>query len=89
MTIKIVAAFMVSILVGLAMACGETAPEPTPTRPPAIVEPTTSPTSTPEPEVVEIFDVGPCRMTRAAQLPIEFEYKGTIPTGFEGINKAT
>ena len=88
MTIKIVAAFMVSILVGVAMACGETAPEPTPTRPPAIVDPTTSPTSTPEPEVVEIFDVGPCRTTRAAQLPIEFEYKGTIPTGFDGINKA-
>ena len=27
-------------------------------------------------------------MTRAAQLPIEFEYRGTIPTGFDGINKA-
>ena len=25
------------------------------------------------------FEVGPCRMTRAAQLPIEFEYKGTVP----------
>ena len=34
------------------------------------------------------FEVGPCRMTRAAQLPIEIEYKGTIPTGFDGINKA-
>ena len=32
---------------------------------------------------------GPCGMTRAAQLPIEFVYKGTIPTGFDGINRAT
>ena len=35
-----------------------------------------------------VFEAGPCRMTRAAQLPIEFEYKGTIPTGFDGINRA-
>ncbi len=34
------------------------------------------------------FEMGPCRMTRAAQLPIEFEYRGTIPTGFDGINAA-
>lgn len=34
------------------------------------------------------FEIGPCRMTRAAQLPIEFEYRGTIPTGFDGINTA-
>ena len=34
------------------------------------------------------FGVGPCRMTLATQLPIEFEYKGTIPTGFDGINRA-
>ena len=34
------------------------------------------------------FEMGPCRMTRAAQLPIEFEYRGTIPTGFDGINTA-
>jgi len=27
-------------------------------------------------------------MTRAAQLPIEFEFFGTIPTGFDGINQA-
>ncbi|PKB57723.1 MAG: hypothetical protein BZY73_01640 [SAR202 cluster bacterium Casp-Chloro-G3] len=27
-------------------------------------------------------------MTRAAPLPIEFEYFGTIPTGFDGINQA-
>ena len=33
------------------------------------------------------FD-GPCSLTRAAQLPIEFEYKGTIPTGFDRINTA-
>ena len=33
----------------------------------------------------EGFEVdGPCAMTRAAQLPIEFEYFGTIPTGFDG-----
>ena len=88
MIIKILGVFMVSILVGVAMACGETAPDPTPTQPPAIVEPTAPPTSTPEPKVVVVFDVGPCRMTRAAQLPIEFEYKGTVPTGFDGINRA-
>ena len=35
------------------------------------------------------FEVGPCSMTRAAPLPIEFEYMGTIPTGFDGINQAT
>ena len=35
-----------------------------------------------------VFEAADCRMTRAAQLPIEFEYKGTIPTGFDGINKA-
>ena len=34
------------------------------------------------------FDVGPCAMTRAAQLPIEFEYAGSVPTGFDGINQA-
>ena len=35
-----------------------------------------------------VFEVGPCAVTLAAQLPIEFEYKGTIPTGFDGINRA-
>lgn len=35
-----------------------------------------------------VFEVGPCSMTRAAQLPIQFEYRGTIPTGFDGINRA-
>ena len=34
------------------------------------------------------FEIGPCRTTLAAQLPIEFEYKGTVPTGFDGINRA-
>ena len=34
------------------------------------------------------FEMGPCMMTRAVQLPIEFEYRGTIPTGFDGINTA-
>ena len=36
-----------------------------------------------------VFDLDVCAMTRAAQLPIEFEYAGTVPTGFDGINKAT
>ena len=36
-----------------------------------------------------VFEVGPCQTTLAAQLPIEFEYQGTIPTGFDGINRAT
>ena len=35
-----------------------------------------------------VFDISPCAMTRAAQLPIEFEFFGTIPTGFDGINTA-
>ncbi|MDP6713865.1 MAG: hypothetical protein QF368_04510 [SAR202 cluster bacterium] len=35
------------------------------------------------------FGVGPCAITLAVQLPIEFEYQGTIPTGFDGINNAT
>ena len=35
-----------------------------------------------------VFEAGPCSMTRAAQLPIEFEYAGTVPTGFDGINRA-
>jgi len=42
-----------------------------------------------EPEMAEgAFEVGPCAMTMAAQLPIEFEYAGTVPTGFDGINRA-
>ena len=28
-------------------------------------------------------------MTRAAQLPIEFDYTGTAPTGFEGIKRTS
>ena len=43
--------------------------------------------TTPEIEPV-VFDLDVCATTRAAQLPIEFEYKGTIPTGFDGINTA-
>ena len=35
-----------------------------------------------------VFDISPCAMIRAAQLPIEFEFFGTIPTGFDGINTA-
>lgn len=34
------------------------------------------------------FRINACSFTRAAQLPIEFEYQGTIPTGFDGINRA-
>ena len=41
--------------------------------------------STDEPFELE----APCIMTRAAQLPIEFEFQGTVPTGFDGINRAT
>ena len=67
--------------------------EPMPTTPPsptAPIEPTPLPADTLEPATVTPpFDVGPCRMTRAAQLPIEFEYTGSIPTGFDGINQAT
>ena len=44
--------------------------------------------ATSEPEKAEAFEVGPCLTTLAAQLPIEFEYKGTVPTGFDGINRA-
>ena len=66
--------------------------KPVPTTPPAptaLIEPPLGPTPTPEPENVQpLFDVGPCRMTRAAQLPIEFEYAGSIPTGFDGVNQA-
>ena len=40
-----------------------------------------------EPEPVA-FEIGPCAMTLAAQLPIEFEFFGTVPTGFDGINQA-
>jgi putative lipoprotein len=29
-----------------------------------------------------------CMATEAVALPIEFEYNGTVPTGFDGINKA-
>ena len=35
-----------------------------------------------------VFDVAACRLTRSAQLPIEFVYSGSIPTGFDGINTA-
>ncbi len=41
------------------------------------------------PTPATLVAIGPCSMTRAAQLPIEFEYTGSIPTGFDGINQAT
>ena len=73
---------IIGVLSLVAVACGETIPTP--------IGSTVRPTPTPEQENVELrFDVGPCRMTRAAQLPIEFEYAGTVPTGFDGINQAT
>ena len=89
MIIKVPGAFLVSILLAVAIACGATATEPAPTQPSATVESTTPPTSTREPEVVVAFSAGPCLTTEAVPLPIEFEYMGTIPTGFDGINKAT
>ena len=90
---------IISLLVLAAVSCGETTA--TPTQSPAVVEPAPQPTS-PGPAVgtepgaplekpgvgIAVFEVGPCRMTRAAQLPIEFEYLGTIPTGFDSINTA-
>lgn len=69
----------------LAVACGQTTPEPTAPQTPAASEATAQPTRTPE---QASFGVGPCAMTRAAQLPIEFEFFGTVPTGFDGINQA-
>ena len=68
----------------------ESEPVPTTTPSPiAPIESTPLPTQTPGPETVTPpFDVGPCIMTRAAQLPIELEYSGSIPTGFDGINQA-
>lgn len=35
------------------------------------------------------FEVGSCMMTEIAPRPIEFEYRGTIPTGFDGINSGS
>ncbi len=35
-----------------------------------------------------VFEVAGCRMTRAARLPIEFVYTGSVPTGFDGVNRA-
>ena len=40
-------------------------------------------------ETLSLFEVGACLTTLATPLPIEFEYKGSIPTGFDGINMAT
>ena len=34
------------------------------------------------------FELGVCMTTLATQLPIEFEYNGTVPTGLDGINRA-
>ena len=42
---RIVGIFVLSLLVGAAIACGDTTPSPTPTPPPAVVEPTPEPTA--------------------------------------------
>lgn len=65
-------------------------PQAQPTTAPTVPEPTLSPTPTVSEIVPDtpVFEAGPCLMTRAAQLPVEFEYKGTIPTRFDGINRA-
>ncbi len=77
------------VVLVVSVACGEAGADPTPAQLPAATEPTEQPSSTPEQQRVQVsFDVGPCAMTRAAQLPIEFEFQGTIPTGFDGINQA-
>jgi len=72
-------ALIVGTLLMGAVACAETPATSTPSQPEETTEPTAQPV---------VFDIGPCQMTRAAQLPIEFEYTGTIPTGFDGINRA-
>ena len=72
-------ALIVGILLMGAVACAETLPTPTPSQPKETTVPIAQPV---------VFEVGPCQMTLAAQLPIEFEYAGTIPTGFDGINRA-
>ena len=76
MITRIASALVISLLVGVAIACGDTTP---------------APSSTPlEPETAEtVFEVGLCVTTEAAPLPIEFAYEGTVPTGFDGINKGT
>ena len=80
-------------LATIAVACGNDDSVATPTDDATSVEPTAGPetpedksTST-ETEAVE-FAMGPCVRTLVSQLPIEFEYKGSIPTGFDGINQA-
>jgi len=35
-----------------------------------------------------VFDVVACRLTRATKLPIEFVFAGSVPTGFDGDNRA-
>ena len=37
---------------------------------------------------VAVFRLISCAITRAAELPIVFEYTGSVPTGFDGINQA-
>ena len=87
----IIIAVMGALMV-LAAACGNDDPvatnestvaEPTPTGE-ALIE---APKTTPEVDLVAL-ELEVCATTRAAQLPIEFEYAGTVPTGFDGINTA-
>jgi hypothetical protein len=76
----------------------EPTPQPTATAEDsdAVPQPTAEPTETtqptPQPDEDEgepvVFQVGPCEMTAALPLPIEFEYQGSVPTGFDGFNRA-
>ena len=78
MIARLAAVFVMSLLVGAAIACGEASPSSAPTGAPL--------------EDLEFeadpFALAQCRVTRAAQLPIELEYEGTVPTGFDGVNTA-
>ena len=72
---------------------GEAPPAPTVETPgeappaPTVETPGQVPT-TPKAEQV-VFDLDVCAVTEAAQLPIEFQYAGTVPPGFDDINKAS
>ena len=65
----------------------EVSPISTPdTKEPVASETTPLPTS-PE-QGPAVFEAGPCETTLAVPQPIEFEYRGTVPTGFDGVNQA-
>ena len=85
-----VLAFAGALMIILA-ACGTddgAAPtEVVPVEPTATAEPPDEASTEKEVEPV-VFDLDVCASTMAVQLPIEFEYMGTVPTGFDGINRA-